>query len=326
MGAAWKGGAISVRWRAMASQLRTFVGAPSDADSPGTRRCIVRTDQAFEASPERLERALAEAALQLWPDWPDSPKEDVWTREAARLAGTGRLPLPRGHGPRASILRLRKLLGPIRLDVFSDALTEASADGLSRVLEWLRDLVDDFDIQWFVPEAALGLAGVVRLGPESEPVQEPTPASSKGAERAGAAAAVPPSSSPSSGTGWSVRFEPIIGRPHPASPGEILLFDALEASELAGRFRPNCSMDTLPGESFIVDFADQWSPLVVEVDGFRFHSGTQAFARDRHRDFCLLATGHRVLRLTHDEVLASPEKAVDKIRTVLGASWKSLSP
>jgi very-short-patch-repair endonuclease len=47
-----------------------------------------------------------------------------------------------------------------------------------------------------------------------------------------------------------------------------------------------------------VDFLWRTPRLVVEVDGYAYHSSRAAFERDRRRDAVLGARGHRVLRVT----------------------------
>ena len=47
--------------------------------------------------------------------------------------------------------------------------------------------------------------------------------------------------------------------------------------------------------------------LVVEVDGYAFHSHREAFERDRHRDAELQAAGYRVLRVTWRRIASEPE-------------------
>jgi very-short-patch-repair endonuclease len=49
---------------------------------------------------------------------------------------------------------------------------------------------------------------------------------------------------------------------------------------------------------FEVDLLWPRERLVVEVDGFAFHSTRQAFERDRARDAALQLAGHRVIRIT----------------------------
>ena len=46
--------------------------------------------------------------------------------------------------------------------------------------------------------------------------------------------------------------------------------------------------------------------LIVEVDGYRFHSGRQAFERDRRKDAALQAAGNRVVRVTWSRLTNEP--------------------
>ena len=55
-----------------------------------------------------------------------------------------------------------------------------------------------------------------------------------------------------------------------------------------------------------VDFLWRDQGLVVEVDGFQFHSTREAFERDRRRDAELQRAGLRVLRVTWRQVVDSP--------------------
>jgi very-short-patch-repair endonuclease len=57
--------------------------------------------------------------------------------------------------------------------------------------------------------------------------------------------------------------------------------------------------------------------LVVELDGYTDHSTPSAFERDRHRDYELIVSGYRVLRITNDEVKRDLEAAVSKIRDIV---------
>jgi very-short-patch-repair endonuclease len=59
--------------------------------------------------------------------------------------------------------------------------------------------------------------------------------------------------------------------------------------------------------------------LVVEVDGYAFHSSRAAFERDRLRDAALQATGHRVLRTTWRQLTDHPEAVVARIAAMLAA-------
>ena len=56
----------------------------------------------------------------------------------------------------------------------------------------------------------------------------------------------------------------------------------------------------------LVDFLWRDQGLVVEVDGFQFHSTREAFERDRRRDAELQRAGLRVLRVTWRQVVDAP--------------------
>jgi very-short-patch-repair endonuclease len=56
--------------------------------------------------------------------------------------------------------------------------------------------------------------------------------------------------------------------------------------------------------------------IVVEVDGYTFHSGRQAFERDRRRDVDLQLAGHRVLRITWRQIVREPHR----VTATLGAA------
>jgi len=48
---------------------------------------------------------------------------------------------------------------------------------------------------------------------------------------------------------------------------------------------------------FLVDLIWETGNLVIEVDGYQFHSNRTSFMSDRQRDYELLISGYRVLRL-----------------------------
>ena len=57
--------------------------------------------------------------------------------------------------------------------------------------------------------------------------------------------------------------------------------------------------------------------LVVEVDGYAFHSGRSAFERDRGRDAELQAAGYRVIRVTWRQLTEAPEALVATLAAAL---------
>jgi len=68
-----------------------------------------------------------------------------------------------------------------------------------------------------------------------------------------------------------------------------------------------------------VDFLWREQGLVVEIDGFQFHSTRAAFERDRQRDAELQGAGLRVLRLTWCQVVHSPYATLTNLVRALGA-------
>jgi very-short-patch-repair endonuclease len=62
-----------------------------------------------------------------------------------------------------------------------------------------------------------------------------------------------------------------------------------------------------------------WRPqrLVVEVDGYAYHSTRTAFERDRLRDSELQAAGYRVVRVTWRQLVDEPEAFVARLAAAL---------
>jgi very-short-patch-repair endonuclease len=68
---------------------------------------------------------------------------------------------------------------------------------------------------------------------------------------------------------------------------------------------------------FEVDFLWRSRRLVVEVDGYRFHSDRAAFENDRRRDAALVALGYRVVRVTWRHLCNEPIATVARLAAVL---------
>jgi very-short-patch-repair endonuclease len=60
--------------------------------------------------------------------------------------------------------------------------------------------------------------------------------------------------------------------------------------------------------------------VVVEIDGFAYHSDPGQFAADRRRDAALTAMGYHVLRFTWTDAVRRPAYLVAMVRQVLAAS------
>jgi very-short-patch-repair endonuclease len=116
-------------------------------------------------------------------------------------------------------------------------------------------------------------------------------------------------------------------RPGVAVLRSLLETDAspsLTRSEAEERLLALVATAELPGpESNIrigrheVDFVWRDQALIVEVDGFRFHSSRTAFERDRRRDAELAGHGFRVLRITWRQIVDRPEASIARIATAL---------
>lgn len=114
-----------------------------------------------------------------------------------------------------------------------------------------------------------------------------------------------------------VTVSPTIGRPHPNSEAEQLLYRRIQADdELQPLFSFNQIVQTELIESPRVDVLWREGKLVIEIDG-KEHRSPHAFIKDRHRDYVLLVGGYRVLRLPDHEVLGDVELALTKIKNVV---------
>ena len=82
----------------------------------------------------------------------------------------------------------------------------------------------------------------------------------------------------------------------------------------AGLPRPRVNTPLGPYE---VDLHWPAERLVVEIDGYAFHSSRAAFERDRLRDADLQARGRRVLRITYRRLTTAPEAVVAALAAAL---------
>jgi very-short-patch-repair endonuclease len=126
--------------------------------------------------------------------------------------------------------------------------------------------------------------------------------------------AVPTKSKKSNPNDAVVSVSPVLGRPHPGSEAEQLLYDGIcNDAELAPLFRFNWRVETRCGTSPIVDLLWEAGRLVVEIDGHE-HCVLGQFIRDRRRDFELFMSGYQVIRFTRFKVLESPDQVLNDLR------------
>jgi very-short-patch-repair endonuclease len=72
-------------------------------------------------------------------------------------------------------------------------------------------------------------------------------------------------------------------------------------------------------DDYEVDFLWPEHHLVVEVDGYAFHSMRRSFERDRRRDAHLTAMGYRVNRVTWRQITDEPEAVIATLAAQLAA-------
>ena len=281
----------------------------------GFRLVAIRYDRLLPARDlidDAIDR-LADVALALFPDWgeDDEPtNRDVsipWRKAARKLCRLGQPPRPRGYSPSIQAAQLALALDPapilLALIVHDETPPTEALFGLARAAEWLASKTGA-RIVLVLPDSAASSPALDSVNFEATHVRvRESPRLDIGE---------------SESKGPRVSVSPLIGRPNPASRGEMLLADRLERdADLAGLFRFNVHVPTVRGTSPLVDLASEALRIVVEVDGYYHHSDESAFKNDRKRDYELLISGWVVLRLPHDEVVSDVELAIDKIRDVV---------
>lgn len=68
---------------------------------------------------------------------------------------------------------------------------------------------------------------------------------------------------------------------------------------------------------FEVDFLWASEGLVLEVDGFAYHSSARMFERDRRRDAVLMAARLRVMRVTWRQIVHEPVAVIVRLTRAL---------
>lgn len=87
--------------------------------------------------------------------------------------------------------------------------------------------------------------------------------------------------------------------------------------EFARRFRlPEPQINArVAGYEVDALFAEQ--RVIVELDGYRFHSSREDFERDRERDAETAAAGHLTVRLTWERLTRAPRHEAERLRRIL---------
>jgi very-short-patch-repair endonuclease len=66
-----------------------------------------------------------------------------------------------------------------------------------------------------------------------------------------------------------------------------------------------------------VDFVFRTAKLVIEVDGFAFHTDAEVFQRDRKKQNAIALAGYQVLRFTWLDLTEYPERVIAEIRRAI---------
>lgn len=95
-------------------------------------------------------------------------------------------------------------------------------------------------------------------------------------------------------------------------------------SELERMFLRLCRKQSIPKPEvnvsvgpYTVDFLWREHALIVETDGYRYHSSPASFESDRARDRELMARGYTVLRFTYREVTEKPATVIASLQAHL---------
>jgi very-short-patch-repair endonuclease len=112
-------------------------------------------------------------------------------------------------------------------------------------------------------------------------------------------------------------YPPLSGIPHPGSPAERALEQALAQREWAQGRRWNHHFEaSILAKPYRLDLFWSAERLVVEVDGDD-HRQKLKYADDRHRDNALHGLGYLVLRFTNEEVHSDVGTVALRIKDVL---------
>jgi hypothetical protein len=65
--------------------------------------------------------------------------------------------------------------------------------------------------------------------------------------------------------------------------------------------------------------------VIVEVDGYPFHSDRDSFERDRDRDATMLAADYVTVRITHERMTHQPEAEARRLLQILEARRRTLT-
>lgn len=101
-------------------------------------------------------------------------------------------------------------------------------------------------------------------------------------------------------------------------------FERLLVDHHIAGFRRQVRPPWYDGRRGVVDFADASAKLIVEVDGRRWHTTSQAMTEDRRRDRLAATRGWQVLRVTWSDVVDEPTRTAHQVATALAARRRAV--
>jgi len=235
----------------------------------------------------------------------------AWLKTSMRLCRSGKSPIPREFPSSVQAAQLALAIDPepllIVLLLRDGAPLAGALQRLARTAEWLANETN--------ARVLVVVAESLSTSTELDSINFEATAWSRKSEEVQS----------ERGKRVEVTVSPIIGRPHPCSRGEQSLASRLrDDAMLGGLFRFNIRVETRFENQYLVDLVWTDGKVVVEVDGYQFHSDRHAFSLDRRRDYELMVSGYLVLRLPHDEIIEDVESAVEKIRDMV--EFRRLNP
>jgi very-short-patch-repair endonuclease len=292
---------------------------------------------------DTLLHGMAECLLMLWPDWADAAGDgpaavpvstastDVvkrvprvatrvdphWRERAARCCHDQQVPILPDLTSAKQVRQIRLALADCRLVialcVYEEDPAESRLLGFAKVTAWLSReahasviAVLPQSLRW---RAELDAINSLVLCDHAEHSPARPVAASPSGPRSSVAKAI---------NDRKHVLCPLTGRPHPASQGEQMLAAQLARDDqLRGLFQFNQPLSTKFASRFVVDLLWEEGRVIVEVDGYRWHSHEAAFNTDRERDYELMVSGYLVLRLPHSFVVDDPELACERVRRMV---------
>jgi len=293
---------------------------------------------------ELLVNALAEATLQLYPHlygvtqspserWVEADVETAAhevTRRVAGVVGTAcreilkacrkrKRPIIRRLSNTEHVRQLALAIEPHRLAILiavkDTEVRAASLRALAQGAEWLAGATRA-RVVLVLPKALYGATELDHVTYAACLFSAPRVDALDAVEQKPAAVTpLPKSKAPKRQvTEPNVTVSPVLGKPHPRSEAEKVLYDRICADpQLREFFAFNQRVETRFESMPTVDLLSLRHKLVIEIDGDD-HRRLLKWANDRKRDVELFLSGYRVMRFTTWNLLENMDLVLSRIR------------